>query len=385
MLFVMGPRQVGKTTIGLALQDDFDELVYLNWDQEKAQDLIVSGSDQVAAFAGMKQLTASPSVLFFDEIHKYKHWRGFLKGLYDVYPHQAHILVTGSARLDVYSRGGDSLMGRYFTYHVHPFSVGELLHPDREPDRLIREPSRLDSHAWETLLRFGGFPQPLLKGEEVFYRQWSRAKEHQLFGEDLRDLRRVQDIQQLQLLSRLIREHAGQCSSYASFAKKVRVTIPTIRNWIEILSSLYYCYGIYPWANNVPRSLTKEPKYYLWDWSACKDEGKRAENMVASHLLKSVHYWTDAGLGDFGLFYLRDRDKREVDFLVTRDDKPYMLVEVKLSNSSNLSPALHYFQQRLNAPHAFQVVFQAPYVEANCFSQKEPIVVPAKTFLSQLI
>jgi predicted AAA+ superfamily ATPase len=139
-----------------------------------------------------------------------------------------------------------------------------------------------------------------------------------------------------------------------------------------------------PWHANVSRSLRKEPKYYLWDWAMLSDAGARNENMVASHLLKAVHYWTDLGLGEFNLFFLRTKDKREVDFLVSRDGVPWFLVEVK-SSDSNLSPNLNYFQKATGAKHAFQVIINAPFSRADCFSVSFPVKVPAKTFLSQLV
>jgi predicted AAA+ superfamily ATPase len=160
--------------------------------------------------------------------------------------------------------------------------------------------------------------------------------------------------------------------------------VDTIRRWVEVLKSFYYCFSLQPWSKNIARSLLKEPKLYLWDWSLIEDEGHRHENLVASHLLKAIHFWTDQGLGDFGLHYLRTKDQHEVDFLVTKDKEPWFLVEVK-TKAKGLSSALFRFQEETKAPHAFQLAFDLPFVAKNCFEEKGPILVPAQTFLSQLI
>lgn len=210
-------------------------------------------------------------------------------------------------------------------------------------------------------------------------------RREQLFHEDLRDLSRVHDIVQLELLAELLQEQVGQLTSYTQLAKKINVSIPTIKNWISLLRSVYYLFGISPWFKNITRSLLKEQKFYLWDWSLIKEEVARAENMVASHLLKAVHLWTDQGLGEYDLHFLRDKDKREVDFLVTKDKKPWFLVEVKVGKNSGVSKSLYHFQAQTGAKHAFQIHFGMDYVEKDCFSYNTPIIVPASTFLSQLV
>ena len=274
-------------------------------------------------------------------------------------------------------------MGRYFRYRVHPFSVGELLTSD-PVETLIRPPSEIPQEQFDALLRFGGFPEPLFKQEESFYSQWRELRLQQLFYEDLRDLTRIQEIKQLELLGALLAQQAGDLSSYTSLSRKVRVSMDTVRRWLVTLSSLYYSFSISPWSKNVARSLLKEPKIYLSDWSLVPDEGARAENLIASHLLKACHYWSDRGLGSFGLYFLRDKQKREVDFLVSKNDEPWFLVEVKKSRTA-LSPQLEYFQKSTGAEHAFQVVLDEDYVDMDCFEIKKPIAVPAKSFLSQLI
>lgn len=101
------------------------------------------------------------------------------------------------------------------------------------------------------------------------------------------------------------------------------MSVDLVRRWTAALEALYYCFTVRPWFRNVPKSLRRQPKVYLWDWSMAEGDGPRAENLVASHLLKAVQWWTDVGIGSFELFYLRDKAKREVDFLVARDEQPW--------------------------------------------------------------
>lgn len=384
MLFLMGPRQVGKTTTCRSLVKEHKNFYYLTWDDSKDRELILQGPKAVAAQVGLEGLLGSTPVIVFDEIHKYADWKNFLKGFYDGFSDRLHILVTGSARLDVYKKGGDSLMGRYFLYRFHPLSVAEIVTPQLCESE-IRSPKPITDDQFQALWHFGGYPDPYLKASDRFFNRWSNLRFQQLVQEDVRDLTRVQELKQLEVLSSLLSHQVGAQTSYESLAQKVRVTGHTVRNWIEVLGSLYYCFPLRPWSRNIARALIKEPKYYLWDWAQVVDPGARAENFVASHLLKAVHFWTDTGLGRYDLYYIRDKDKREVDFVVVRNDEPWFLVEVKMSNSKGISPSLGYFQSTTGAKHAFQVVIDLPYVNRDCFQEVRPVIVPAKTFLSQLV
>lgn len=385
MLFLMGPRQVGKTTTCRSLKKAFKKFYYLTWDDIENRELILRGPKAVASHLHLDYIQEAKSLVVFDEIHKYPLWKDFLKGFYDVYSEYTHIIVTGSARLDVYKKGGDSLMGRYFLYRFHPLSVGELAHQTFPEEEIRENPTQISEKKFEALWKYGGYPDPFIKASQRFFNKWNLLRFHQLFQEDIRDLTRVQELKQLEILAQLLKLQVGMNVSYESLAKKVRVSGHTIRNWIEILSSLYYCFEVRPWSNNISRSLIKEPKIFLWDWSQIPDEGARAENFIGAHLYKSVHFWTDAGFGKYELYYLRDKDQREVDFLVVRDEKPWFLVEVKKSENKGISPALEYFQDATKAQHAFQVVLDLPWVKKNCFEITHPVIVPARTLLSQLV
>lgn len=386
MLFLMGPRQVGKTTLCLllpeAVQSDF---LYLNWDNLDHRETILEGPSVIAKKLELHKVRDIPPLLILDEIHKYSDWKTLLKGFFDTYSHagEVQIVVTGSARLDVYKAGGDSLMGRYFRYRIHPFSCAELLGHEPNED-LIQSPTKISDQGFDSLLRFGGFPEPLFKRDNAFYQNWSTLRLQQLFNEDVRDLTRVQEIKQMELLATILSKQVGSMVNYSSLAKKVRVSHETVRRWMDTLNQLYYCFTLQPWTKNITRSLLKEPKVYLWDWSLAQEEGAKGENFIASHLIKACHYWTDRGEGEFTLFFLRDKQKREVDFLVAKNGNPWFLVEVKKS-SSPLSPSLEYFHDLAKTKHAFQVVINAEYQEVDCFSYNRPVEVPAKTFLSQLV
>ena len=305
MAFLAGPRQVGKTTLAKIFQKN---ATYLNWDNEDHRELIIRGPGKVAEHIGLPQ----SSVIIFDEIHKYPLWKTFLKGFYDTYVQNSHfqIIVTGSARLDIYRRGGDSLMGRYFLYRLHPLTVSELVSPGVFDDA-IKKPQEIDDNMWQKLIDFGGFPQPFLRGNKRFYNRWKRTRLAQVLREDIYDIAKIQEIRLFELLAELIKHQAGQPTGYSQLAKKLRISEDTIRRWINILESLYYCFAVRPWHKNLACGLRKMPKYYLWDWAMLNDVGARSENLVASHLLKAVHFWTDTGLGEFELFFCAQKTVRK--------------------------------------------------------------------------
>jgi predicted AAA+ superfamily ATPase len=378
MIWVTGPRQVGKTTSCRSLSD-----AYHNWDNLDDRRLFLRGPAAIAEKDGLDRLTARSPVLVFDELHKYRQWKSFLKGFFDTYADKARVLVTGSSRLETFRRGGDSLMGRYFLYRMHPFSVGETLRTD-PPNELIQAPLRPVEKEFQALWEHGGFPEPFLKRDKAFSHRWHRSRRQQLLKEDLRDLTRIQELSQIEILASLLEERSGQQLSYSNISQSVGTSVDTIRRWIDTLESLHHGFRIRPWTTGVARSLRKEPKWYLRDWAEVADPGARAETFMACHLLKSVEGWTDLGLSQFELRYLRDKEKREVDFVVVKDKKPWFLVEVKKSDTQ-LDPNLGHYQRQLKAAHAFQVVLEMDHVQADCFSRNEPTLVPARTFLSQLL
>lgn len=379
MAFVSGPRQVGKTTVSEAMAT-----TYLNWDDEDVRKAIQSGQRSLAAKYGLDNISGDKRIVVFDEIHKYSRWKQFLKGFYDLYGKRFGIVATGSARMDVYKKGGDSMMGRYFPYRMHPLSVAELLDTSIPGERLVRQPKRLSDEEWNALLHFGGFPDPFVMRDVRFSKRWNSLRFDQLTKTDMRDLTRIGELDQLSALAEMLANRSGEQLVYKSLGCDLGIDEKTAKKWVKALKHLYFGFEVRPWFKNVENSIRKMPKWYLRDWANIPDEGKRAETLIACHLLKAVEGWTDLGYGEFSLGYLRDKSKREVDFVVVRDGIPWFLVEVKKGKES-LSDALAFFQRRIGAKHAFQVVLDSEYVDQDCFEYESPVVVPARTFLSQLL
>ncbi|MSU36429.1 MAG: ATP-binding protein [Pedosphaera sp.] len=378
MALISGPRQVGKTTVCRSLSD-----AYLNWDNFDDRRCLLRGPAALAERLHLDQLRAKPPIAVFDELHKYAKWKTLFKGFFDTHGDRVRLIVTGSSRLDVFRRGGDSLMGRYLLYRMHPWSVGECLRTDL-PSQEIQLPGEPTEAHWDALWEHGGFPEPFLKRDIRFTRRWRSLRQEQLAREDLRDVTHITDLGTMETLMQILAERSAQQLVYSNLAQEIQVAVDTAKRWIDLLGRLHFGFIVRPWFKNVAKALRKEPKWFLRDWSGLTDDGARAETFVACHLLKAVEGWTDLGFGDFELRYLRDKQKREVDFLVVRERKPWFLVEVKLTNT-NLSPSLAYFQDQTKAPHAFQVVMNLPYEPADCFKIQRPIAVPGKTFLSQLL
>ena len=333
MVFVGGPRQVGKTTLALSLLDphqDESTPAYLNWD-------VLADREEILA----ERLPAGQPRIIFDEIHKYARWRNMIKGLYDKNKSSISFIVTGSARLDYYRKGGDSLQGRYHYYRLHPFSVMEC-------------GSTPDAALVEQLLKFGGFPEPFLRGETRFYRRWLREQSARVLYEDLRDLENVREVSMLDLLLAHLPGCVGSPLSVNSLSKLLQVAHETVAHWIEIFERLYLCYRIPPFGAKGIRAVRKEQKLYFWDWSRVEDRGNRFENMVASHLLKYCHFVEDTEGHAMELRFIRDTDKREVDFVVLRDGRAEFAVECK-SGEKSAAPACKYFRERTDIPAFYQV------------------------------
>ena len=378
MALVSGPRQVGKTTSCRKVGE-----VYLNWDNQDDRRLLLKGPAALAERLGLDRLRSAPPVAVLDELHKYPKWKALLKGFFDTYGEQVRILVTGSSRLEVFRRGGDSLMGRYLLYRMHPWSVAECVRTAL-PDQEVRPPIAIAPEDWQALNAHGGFPEPFVRREPRFTRRWRSLRLTQLAREDLREVSRVQDLPVMESLMGILAERSGQQLVYANLAGELGIALDTVKRWVDLLDRLHFGFMVRPWSTNVTKALRKEPKWFLRDWGGILDEGARAETLVACHLLKAVQGWTDLGFGDFELRYVRDKQKREVDFLVVKDQQPWFLVEVKKAET-RLSPALAYFQGQTGAAHAFQVVLDLPFQDIDCFTAHHPVAVPALTLLSQLL
>ncbi|MFZ5471082.1 MAG: ATP-binding protein [Myxococcota bacterium] len=357
MVFVGGPRQVGKTTLALELLGpDANEKhpAYLSWDDPRTRPRIRQA-----------ELPPGEALLVFDEIHKYARWRSLVKGIWDTEKSTRKIVVTGSARLDYYRKGGESLAGRYRYFRLHPFSLPEL--------KASSTPVDLD-----VLLRFGGFPEPLFAQDETEHRIWQRERLSRVVREDLRDLERVQEITLVEQLVDLLPARVGAPLSIANLRQDLEVDHKTVERWLQILENLYVCFRVAPYGLPKIRAVKKEKKLYLWDWSCVSDPGARFENLVASQLLKYCHFIEDTQGHQMELRFLRDTDKREVDFVVLRDRRPELAVECKTGDRA-IGPAVRYFAERTPIPRFFQV-----HRGEKHFSSGKVTVVPFARFCADL-
>jgi len=331
MVFVGGPRQVGKTVLALSiLQGDENHPAYLNWDYFEDKRDILQG-----------KLPSNQDLIVLDEIHKYKEWRNLVKGLYDKRKSTTSFLITGSARLDYYRKGGDSLQGRYHYYRLHPFSLCEVNTSPTKKD--------LDS-----LLKFGGFPEPFLSQSETQWKRWQRERLARVVKEDLVTLEQVKEISQLEVLSILLQDKVGSLLSINSLREDLSASHEAVDRWVKIFENLYYCFLLTPYGAKKINTLKKDRKLFMWDWSLCKTPGARFENLVASNLLKYCHFIEDTEGDDMTLCYLRDKNKREVDFVVLKNSQPLFAVESK-TGDDDVSKHIPYFAARTEIPVFFQV------------------------------
>jgi predicted AAA+ superfamily ATPase len=326
MVFVAGPRQVGKTTLALSLRHA--KAGYLNWDVAEHRERILRGQLPPSRF------------WVFDEIHKYRRWRNYLKGLYDGRPAGQRILVTGSGRLDLYRFGGDSLQGRYHLLRLHPFSVKEL--DVRSPDGL------------RDLLVLGGFPEPFLGGSATEAKRWSREYRTRLIREDVSSLERIQDVGHLELLMLRLPDLVGSPLSINSLREDLQVSHRAASSWLGALERLYAIFRVPPFGAPQIRAVKKEQKHYHVDWSVVPGDPARFENLVASHLLKWVHFQQDTQGQDIDLRYFRDTDGREVDFVLVEGRSPRLLVECKWGDAE-VDRSLKYLKVRFPTADAWQI------------------------------
>ena len=361
MAFVSGPRQVGKTTLAQHYQQQFPQSRYLNWDTPAHQKQILT--DPVFLEKENRN-PHHPFLVVFDEIHKYARWKNYMKGLYDQYKEEFRFLVTGSGRLDLFKKGGDSLLGRYFSVPLYPFTVGELSGKLTDfatfKDSLANPPDASAERRaqYEHLFRFSGFPEPFTRGSEEFYNLWSTERKTLLVREDIRDASAIRAISLLEHLTQLLPERIGSPLSINALREDVGVAFETVRDWLLLLEQFFYLFRVAPFTGRLARTLRKETKAYFVDWAEIEDEGRRFENLVAVHLLKAVRLWQAMGTKDLGLHFLRDKEKREVDFVITERGRPVCLIECKATDSE-LAPSLVYFQSKLQVPVAVQLVHKS--------------------------
>lgn len=329
MVFIGGPRQVGKTTLAKSFLSS--ESQYLNWDKDTDRSVILKD-----------RIDPKLKLIVLDEIHKYKKWRGLVKGYFDKFYPQLNFLVTGSARLDYFRKGGDSLVGRYHYHRLHPFS----------PNEICKKPTPKDI---ETLLKFGGFPEPFTKQNSTHHARWQIERVSRVVTQDLRDLETVKETSLVELLAQTLHTKVGSTLSIKSLQEDLQVSPNTVERWIQILEQLYYCYRISPYAPPKIKAVKKAQKLFLWDWSEVEAPGPRFENLVASQLLKYCHFQEDTQGIKTELRYFKDVvTEREIDFVVLQKGKPLFAVECK-TGEQELSKSLTQNAKRLKLDRLYQV------------------------------
>ncbi|CAN5315023.1 ATP-binding protein [soil metagenome] len=316
IVFITGPRQVGKTTISKAL---FPSYEYFNYDYAEHRLIL-----KEASWDRKKPLVV------FDELHKMHHWKRWLKGIYDTQGIQPQILVTGSAKLNTYKKVGDSLAGRYFQFRLYPLDLKEV------------KAYYSAEEAFARLWQCSGFPEPFINGDETYYKRWKRSHTDIILRQDLLDLETVRDIQAIETLLELLKNNVGSPVSYANLARTLEKDAKTIKRWLQLLEELYLIFKVTPYSKKISRSLLKEPKYYFFDSACIPDPGARLENLVANALLKEQHYHEDIYGVSSKLHYLRTRDSKEIDFLLVIDEQPICMLEVKWSDDT-LNKNFFYF------------------------------------------
>jgi hypothetical protein len=333
MVFISGPRQVGKTTLAkTVLSDHFPSGRYLDWDlDEDRQDIL------------KKRWDSDDKLLIFDELHKFPKWKTWIKGIYDV-SHESHaFLVTGSARLDIYRRGGDSLLGRYHPWRLHPFTLDEL------PKGVSPE------EGFQRLMTLGGFPEPFISGDERVARRWRRERFDRVLREDIRDLESIRNIQLLGLFVDMLRQRVGSLITLSNIATDLQISPKTAKVWLDVLERMYLLFTVRPYTRSLPRAVLKPPKVYFFDnGDVLAGEGERFENLVATSLLKRLHFLEDRDGYRYELRYLRDKEGREIDFVIIKENRLEELIEAKWSDDE-ISKSLLYYAERLKPERATQI------------------------------
>ena len=347
MVLLAGPRQCGKTTLAKGLLKEYSG-EYYSWDIDSHRKIIRSN-----------KLNEPSKLWVLDELHKFKTWRNWLKGLYDLHSSNHKILVTGSAKLDIYNRGGDSLQGRYFFHRLHPFTLAESLEiaPPKNIDQIFHLPiveNKNSKSVLVDLLELGGFPEPFLSGSQKAASRWRLVYGSRLIREDIRNLEIIYDLDRMELLFEHLPKTIGSILSINSLREDLEVSFETIRNWISIFEKNYVCFRVPPFGSSKIRAVKKESKLYFWDWGHVEEKSHRLENLVAMHLLRFTHWCHDVEGEKVELRYFRDTRGHEVDFMLMRKNKPWAAIEVKQS-SQDLDKNLRYLLERIKIPYAFQM------------------------------
>jgi hypothetical protein len=397
MSFICGPRQIGKTTLVQNHLRKVNQIQhYHNWDsiylkQKFANNPLFFLETLIRPIPpGNLVIEKERQWLVFDEIHKYTKWKNLLKGYYDDLKHALRFIISGSARLDYFRASGDSLVGRYFLSKMYPLHPNDMIgksicftdmwHPNANYFNL-EVPSKEFQEACTQLLNLTGFPEPVSNGTQNFYRRWQKDHISLITQEDLRDLSKINNISKLQILVYLLPERVASTLSLNKIRQTLECSHQTVQNWLNALKLVYILFEIPPYSKKISRSILKDKKYYFWDWGLVEDSEKRFENFIAVQLSRAISAWNEWGLGAYALFFVRTKDGKEVDFLITEKDSPLILIECKKSDTT-FSKHLTYFKDRLGVKFAVQLLEKSRIIKqvapdsyvisAGCFLQMLP-------------
>lgn len=357
MVIVVGPRQVGKTWIAQKALEKFTKTLYLNWDNP-ADRLIIKQNN----------FPENTELIIFDEIHKMRGWKNFIKGIYDTKPARTRLLITGSARLNAMKKVGDSMAGRYFVHHIFPLSLKEL----------VGSPYAGDI---DRLLERGGFPEPFLASEAKDVLRWQNQYLESNINMEVLDFAQARDLKAISEIIAILRTKIGSPVSFNNIALDIGISPVTVKRYIQILEDLHIVFSLRPYTKKITRSILKEPKIYFYDVSLAVEPAARLENLVAFSLLKHARYTKDTEGIALSLSYIRTKDGREVDFAITQNDSLKEIIEVKTSDTTP-SKHLAYFASRHPNVIASQIVKETRHKELLSGSVR---IMRMKEYLEELM
>ncbi len=389
MVMLAGPRQSGKTTFAREIvAKDFSDTVYFNWDLARDKRRLIA--DPAFFSKEPRSSVSSRPLVILDEIHKYRDWKNYLKGVYDQFAGEYQFLITGSGRLELSRKAGDSLAGRFLKFHIFPFTLAELSGRGRALKDFLKDPLRdfdgagagKTARTFESLWELSGFPEPFIKGKKTFWSTWSAAYGQQIVRDDLRTVADIRNLDTVETLFALIPSRVASPLSMNNLAGDLQVAFDTVKSWLLLFDSFYLTFRISPWTRKISRSILKEKKIYLFNFPVIDDAAARFENLAALEFLRAVEAWNDHGWGRFSLHYLRNKDRQEVDFLIAQNNRPVLLVETKLSDDSPAASLLD-FQRLLDVP-AVQLVKKEGVNKVYKNGRNSILVVTAHRWLSTL-
>lgn len=389
LIMLAGPRQSGKTTFARDIVGkDFSDTIYFNWDLAKDKRRLIT--DPIFFSKEPRSSVSSQPLVILDEIHKYRDWKNYLKGIYDQFSSEYKFLIAGSGRLEFSRKAGDSLAGRFLKFHIFPFTLAELSSRRKTLRDFKDNPLEMgyDTSAGETaetfqsLWELSGFPEPFIKGKKAFWSTWSAAYGQQIVRDDLRTVADIRNLDMVETLFALLPGRVASPLSINNLAGDLQVAFDTVKSWLLLFDAFYLTFRLAPWTAKISRSILKEKKIYLFNFPVIEDEVARFENLVALEFLRAVEAWNDHGWGKFSLHYLRNKDKREVDFLIAENNRPFLLAEAKLSGDQPAANLLA-FQNFLNIP-AVQLIKKEGVKKVYKNGKNSVLVVTAHRWLSML-